>query len=144
MKMTTTNKLECVARLEQLGIERSDAYALRRIAMTLHRWHELECGDSNDYASWTIARGRKDEGGAFEYDETGDSYLERHVHSENGARYSRIPDRERGALKRLGKIMANYPTLTPYVQGDPRGASLYILPPGTSAEDYNRGVAVYK
>jgi hypothetical protein len=142
MKMTTNNKLECVARLEQLGIERSDAYALRRIAMTLHRWHELECGDSNDYASWTIARGRKDEGGAFEYDETGDSYLERHVHSENGARYSRIPDRERGALKRLGKIMANYPALTPYVQGDPRGASLYILRPGDT--EYSQGVAVYK
>jgi hypothetical protein len=25
--MSTNNKLECVARLEQLGIERSDAYA---------------------------------------------------------------------------------------------------------------------
>ena len=24
-----------------------DAQALRRISMTLHRWHELECGDSN-------------------------------------------------------------------------------------------------
>jgi hypothetical protein len=66
--MTTTNKLECVARLEQLGIERSDALALRRISMTLHRWHELECGDGNDYASWTIARGRK-VNGSFEHDE---------------------------------------------------------------------------
>jgi hypothetical protein len=142
MKMTTNNKLECVARLEQLGIERSDALALRRISMTLHRWHELECGDGNDYASWTIARGRK-VNGSFEHDENGDSYLEYHSHKENKARYSRIPDRERGALKRLRKIMANYPTLTPYVQGDPRGASLYILRPD-DVGDYSRGVAVYK
>jgi hypothetical protein len=141
--MTTTNKLECVARLEQLGIERSDALALRRISMTLHRWHELECGDGNDYASWTIARGRK-VNGSFEHDENGDSYLEHHSYrGENKVTYSRIPDRERGALKRLCKIMANYPTLTPYVQGDPRGASLYILRPD-DVGDYSRGVAVYK
>jgi hypothetical protein len=117
--------------------------------MTLHRWHELECGDSNDYASWTITRGRKGKDG-FEYDDDGDSYLERHVHSENKARYSRIPDREKGALKRLAKIMTAYPTLKAYVQGDPRGAALYILRPGDVPEGasvdscYSNGIAVYK
>jgi hypothetical protein len=46
--------------------------------------------------------------------------------------------------------MARYPTLASYVQGDCRGAPLYILrpgdvPAGEHAESYyNRGVAVYK
>ncbi len=121
---------DMLQRLQNLGIDREDAWALRRISMTLHRWHELECGDSNDYASWTVARGhwRKQDGGAwFEYDDDGESFLERHSHSETKARYTRIPDRERGAQKRLAKIMARYPTLTAYVQGDPRGCALYIL-----------------
>lgn len=140
---------ECVERLEKLGISYRDAVELRRISMTLHRWHELECGDANDIASWTITRGRKTKDG-FEHDENGEAYEERHVHSENRARYTRIADRERGALKRLAKIMAGYPTLSAYVQGDPRGASLYILKPGDvpAGENvdsyYSRGVAVYK
>jgi hypothetical protein len=117
--------------------------------MTLHRWHELECGDGNNSGSWTIARGHK-QSGAFEYDDNGAPYSEYHSHSSNGATYTRIPDRERGALKRLAKILARYPTLAFYVQGDPRGASLYILRPGDIPEGqnvdayYNRGIAVYK
>jgi hypothetical protein len=122
---------------------------LRRISMTLHRWHEMECGDGNDYGSWTIARGHK-ANGAFEYDDNGAPYLEYHSHTANGATYTKIPDRERGALKRLATIMTRYPTLKAYVQGDPRGASLYILRPGDVPEGesansyYSRGIAVYK
>ena len=135
------------------GIENEDAHALRRIAMTLRRWHELECGDSSAHASWTIARGnkRRDVNGKanFEHDEAGAPYLEHHPYS-GMVSYTRIPDRERGAQKRLAKIMAKYPGFQAYVQGDPRGASLYILRPGDvpagSEVDscYNRGVAVYK
>ena len=57
---------------------------------------------------------------------------------------------ERGAQKRLAKIMARYPGYQAYVQGDPRGAALYILRPGDVPEGadvascYNRGIAVYK
>lgn len=46
--------------------------------------------------------------------------------------------------------MARYPAFTSYVQGDSRGASLYILRPGdipaggTADAFYTRGVAVYK
>lgn len=140
---------ECIPTLIRAGISMDDAVALRRISMTLHRWHELECGDSNDYASWTIARGLK-ANGSFEYDDKGKPYIERHNHHENKARYSPVADRERGALKRLAKIMKAYPTLSTYVQGDPRGASLYILRPGDVPEGaeadgyYSRGVAVYK
>lgn len=126
--------------------------------MTLHRWHELECGDGNDYASWCVVRGRKVDGN-FVYDENGKlpgsgAFEERHVHTENKARYTRIPDRERGALKRLAKIVVKYPGFAPYVQGDPRGPALYILRPTDwqigddttrdLAEIYTRGIAVYK
>jgi hypothetical protein len=147
--MTKRNGYDSVAALEKTGIAREDAIQLRRISMTLHRWHELECGDGDDYASWTITRGRKEKG-EFIHDEDGAPYIERHVHTENKARYTPTPDKERGALKRLGKIMAKYPTLSAYVQGDPRGASLYILRPGDVPEGeqvdayYSRGVVVYK
>jgi hypothetical protein len=139
--------VEMLQRLTALGISLNDAYALRRIAMTLHRWHELECGDGNDYASWCITRGRK-EGGEFVHDDNGAPYEERHVHSENKARYTRIPDRERGATKRLLEIMARYPNLAVYIQTDPRGAPLYILDRATTPQPYeqfySRGVAVFK
>ena len=61
-----------------------------------------------------------------------------------------VPDRETGALKRLAAIMARYPQLSAYVQGDPRGAALYILRPGDVPEGgqadayYSRGIAVYR
>lgn len=137
------NMPECVARLIEAGISYDDAVQLRRISMTLHRWHELECGDGNDYASWAIVRGHK-ANGEFTHDDDGAPYIERHIHTENKARYERIADRENGAKRRLARIMKNYPALSAYIQGDPRGASLYILPQGIDADNYNRGIAVYK
>lgn len=131
---------ECLPRLTALGISYDDAEALRRIAMTLHRWHELECGS---------------ERGAIERDEkTGVPYWHnanaRYLDPHDPRAYSRIPDRERGAQKRLAKIMARYPSLTAYVQTDPRGSVLYILrpadvPEGENADSYySRGIAVYQ
>ena len=123
---------ECISRLVRLGIDEHDACTLRRISMTLHRWHELECGDGD---------------GCIERDETtGRAYW---LSSHTMKRWP-IPDREKGAHKRLAKVMAAYPTLTPYIQGDPRGASLYILRPedmikGARIDSYySRGVAVYR
>lgn len=55
------------------------------------------------------------------------------------------PDRETGALRRLATIMARYPSLAYYVQGDPRGAALYIGAPDQMTDSrYSQGVAVYK
>jgi hypothetical protein len=60
-----------------------------------------------------------------------------------------VRDMEKGALKRLAAIMARYPTLGHYVQGDPRGAALYILRPGDVPQGqqadayYSRGICVY-
>jgi hypothetical protein len=161
--------------LRQLGISRDDAEALRRISMTLSRWHELECGDGNDYGSWAIARGRKDhkpecpvmfavdsanQGACncknthFVHDDDGKPFLEHHHYLHGRGKdyvsHTPMPDRERGALKRLAAIMSRYPDLSYYVQGDPRGAALYILKPGDvpAGQDvssyYSRGVAVYK
>lgn len=154
MSTTYKERYEVMQRLERLGVSYDDAQTLRRIAMTLRRWFELECGDSNDMASWSIVRGTKKGFGkdaTFEYDETGKPYLERHYHNENKARYTPIPDRETGARKRLAAILAKYPSLHAYVQTDPRGAALYILTAEQIAyydnkpldEIYNNGVAVY-
>ncbi len=123
---------ECLQALERAGISRSDAFDLRRIAMTLHRWHELECGDDR---------------GCIERDETTGKAMWRSAST--GKAYP-IPDRETGAMLRLVGIMERYPQLSAYVQDDPRGASLYILRPGDVPEGkdadayYNRGLAVYK
>ena len=135
---------------------RLDAESLRRISMTLHRWYELECGDSNQWQSWVITRGYKrkrvgEKGYTFEHDESGAPYMEVHSHQvKSEPSYNAIPDRERGAEKRLAKIMARYPGLQAYLQTDPRGCALYILKPGNVPEGadvsayYSRGLAVYR
>lgn len=121
------------ALVTRAGIAMDDAFALRRCAMTLHRWHEGECGDSNEYSSWAIER---DEA-------TGKTYRAVYPHTGKSYRVA-IPDREKGARKRVAKIIARYPGLSAYVQTDPRGAALFILPPGVTEENYNRGIAVYR
>ena len=115
--------------LRELGFTREECDALRRISMTLQRWHERECGTDN---------------GCIERDEeTGKPYWV----SEWGGQWSTgkrcrtaIPDREKGAHKRLAAILRkcnerrfiddaasvhqpNMDDLTAYIQGDPRGAA---------------------
>ena len=131
--MTQNNRHEVCQRLVNLGISYVDALELRRISMTLHAWHELECGTDR---------------GAVERDETtGKPYW---YNAMTGRRSYAVPDREKGALKRLQGVMGKYAPLAYYVQGDPRGASLYIIRPGdvpAGAEVdsyYSRGIAVYK
>lgn len=127
-------------RLEALGMDYPTIQTLRRISMTLQRWFELECGDSDNYASWAIER-----------DEESDlPYRVVHRHQSPGAviRY-RIADREKGARKRLAAIMAQHPGLIAYVQGDPRGCALHILRKedvrdGEEIDSvYTRGIAVW-
>ena len=133
------NTIYMLATLQRAGISTDDAFALRRISMTLHRWHELECGDSNDYCSFGIERDKN----------SGKPFMSYHTNSGNH-RKQWIPDRERGALERLDTIMARYPSLKAYIQGDCRGAALYILRPDDVPEGkdvdayYSRGLAVYK
>ena len=115
--------------------------------MTLRRWHELECGTDN---------------GCVERDETTDKPFWRYSDGRKG--YA-MPDREKGARKRLAPILKarnerqyvqgtdyyglSRDELAAHIQTDPRGAALYILRPGDvpAGEDasayYNRGVCVY-
>ncbi len=125
-------KYDCVSTLQAIGISYADAVALRRISMTLHRWHELECGTDH---------------GCIERDETtGKTYW---LNAMTGRRFP-SNDRETGAKKRLAAIMGRYPTLSAYIQGDPRGAALYILrpndvPAGCDVDAYySRGIVVCK
>jgi len=120
--------------LRRAGIvDYDDREALRRISMTLHRWHEMECGDGDG----CIER-ENDDG-------TGRPFW----HNSNSGRRYPIADREKGAHKRLAAIIAKYPGLSSYIQGDPRGAPLYILRPGDIPEGqdaggyYSRGICVY-
>jgi len=53
------------------------AVCLNWWAVTLHRWFELECGDSNDYQSWCLVRGSKNNG-VFTHDDDGKPHMERH------------------------------------------------------------------
>jgi hypothetical protein len=117
----TTRTARFFRSLEMIGVNYQDADKLRLIERALHRWAELECGDSNDYSSWAIERD----------DENEKPYFVRHVYARGivGGQTYRTPtaDREAGALKRLSKIMANYPSLTFYHQTDPRGCALWLV-----------------
>jgi len=138
MSTTAKERHEVMTRLGRLGIHYEDALALRRIAMTLHRWYELECGDGNDYGSWCIERDEN----------TNVPYMMHYSHHTSEGLRTKLADREAGAKKRLAHIVPKY-GLIPYIQTDPRGASLYLLTveqAGTSEElssIYSRGVAVY-
>lgn len=127
MKRKTNNLDQIIS----TGVRYDDACALRRISMTLHTWSEHECNGA-------IQReGDDGEGAPFWYN------------TNSGRKICRAPDRERGALKRLANIIARYPTLQSYVQGDPRGCALHILRPGdvpTGADAgayYSRGIPIY-
>lgn len=117
-----------------LSMSFEDVNTLRRAQLTLHRWDELECGDSNEYASWAIERDET----------TGAPYMVRYIHDRNAPitpRRQRIPDREAGALRRVAAICAKYGAHY-YHQGDPRGCALYVGPEPLPDNNYTRGVAI--
>lgn len=131
--------------LRSLGFTQSEAEALRRISMTLHRWFERECN------------------GEIQRDETTNRPYWHNTSHEPGSRDRRYPiaNRETGAQKRLAAILSDRATrvaanrlpapliLTSYIQTDPRGASLYLIRPGDVPEGadvssyYSRGICVY-
>lgn len=132
--MNTTKTQRAIAffrSMERLGIDYSTAQRLRRIEMTLHRWHEAECN------------------GDIQRDEaTGKAY--RHYGRGTSGPFLTVaaPDKETAALKRLAAIMAELPELWSYVQGDPRGCALYVGRKSELREGeplgsvYHRGTAV--
>lgn len=153
---TQRARFELFTRLQSLGFTYDEAASLRRIEMTLRRWSELECGTDRGH----IER----EGGT----DDGRPMLHRQGHAMSGGLWYQpkpypIADREAGARRRLAAIvkarnLRESPTefmqanaqdwVIPYVQGDPRGASLYLLKrsdirPGEQIDSiYYRGLAV--
>lgn len=111
--------IEMLNRVQRRGLSLDDALAVRRISMTLRRWYELECGDGDGYIE------RDPETEKPYYVNCNSRYLSP---NDPRARWS-IPDRERGAIRRLDTIMARYPGLRYYLQTDPRGASVYLYRP---------------
>ncbi len=140
--------------LQNLGFTSTEAQNLRRISLTLSRWAEHECNG-------TIERDENRNNRPFwSNPSTGRHFV------------APVADRESGAIKRLKTIvsMRNQRVITNlvepatlqgsldqvlnislsyYVQGDPRGAALYILRPGDVPDGadadsyYNRGIAIY-
>lgn len=130
--------IKMLGRIQEAGFTLEEALQLRRIEMTLQRWAEAECGDSNAHCSRSIER---DEA-------TGKPFMVVSYHNENKPRRYAIADRERGALKRLSKVMAAHPSYIAYHQGDCRGCMLYLVPVSALGEGekidsvYTRGIAV--
>lgn len=133
--------------LQTLGFTFEECEKLRRISMTLRRWFELECGNGNDWASWAIERD----------EETEIPYMVTHDHRNGKTTRYKVADRETGARRRLEAIvharnirqpLQESPLISYYIQGDPRGASLYILRPGDIPEGkdpcayYSRGICI--
>jgi hypothetical protein len=99
-------------RLTAWGFTSEEIDKLFRGERTLSRWSELECN------------------GNIQRDEGTD--LPRYYYELRNGEFVRgksvIPDREKGALARLAKLMSAHPDYGAYNQGDPRGCALYIYP----------------
>lgn len=141
--MKTTTKAERISRfftsMAALGFSTDEAVALRRIEMTLHRWYEQECGDSNEYASWSIERDET----------TGKPFRVVYPHNGTKTRREPIADREAGAKRRLQSIASRHQHgVMFYIQTDPRGCALYVArrselnDPMTDSNYSSRGTAV--
>jgi hypothetical protein len=135
--------------LRSLGFTSDEAESLRRISMTLHRWHELECGDGNGCIE------RDEKTGTPRWFNANARYVDPH----DPRAWRVIPDREKGALKRLAGVLQDRNArmlplqslgkIDAYIQTDPRGAALYIIRPGDvpagadASAYYSRGICVY-
>lgn len=104
---------------------------LRRAEVTLQRWSEQECGDSNNFVSWAIERDEK----------TNKPYRVVYPHSGDKVRRYPIADRETGALKRVAAICKELGIYF-YHQMDPRGCALYISGEPLNSSNYTNGVAL--
>lgn len=111
---------------ERLGIDFDDVWAFRRDSMTLRRWFENECGDSNIYMSWGIERDP----------DTDIPYRVTHIYSHAKAMRTRIPDREKGARKRIAERCERL-GLKYYIQTDCRGLALYLSREEINGQNYN-------
>lgn len=123
--------LELTVRLNKEGFSIDEVLTLRRIERTLHRWAEAECN------------------GDIQRDETTGRpfYHYNGPNVSNGPAVVFVPDREKGALRRLAVLLRDRPDFTFYHQGDPRGCALYLvrkadIRPGTSLDSVYSSIGI--
>ena len=104
-----------------------DAKTLRRAAIAIHTWSEHECNG-------LIQRDEKT-GKPFYYRES------RYVSANDPRCFSPAPDREAGAIKRIAEVCKRL-GLHYYIQGDPRGGTLYVDNKPIPDNNYNRAVFI--
>lgn len=115
-----------IERAKRCGLTETDAIQLRRIALTLRRWYELECGIDHGCI-------QRDDTTAKPYWVCGKPEWKR----------TPLRDRERGAIKRLTKLMQHYPQWRVYLQTDPRNGTLYLCRPEDATDTrYPYGVCI--
>jgi hypothetical protein len=120
-----------IAQRTGVNISTGDANTLRRAQLTLRRWAEAECGNSNDYASFSIERD----------EQTGKPFRVVYPHTSDKPRRYATPDRESGALRRVAQVCtAN--GLHYFHQTDPRGCALYVSREPLTDSNYSNGAAV--
>ena len=137
-------EIQQAAKAHGIPLSLADARILRRAEMTLHRWDEEMCNG-------TIQRPWQENNGdpyAYVGDRPGRS-IGGYTDDEGTFReeWMFVPDRERGALKRIQAVCEKYaaPNGSPlkyYHQSDPRGAALYIEAPHYSMTETNYTRAV--
>ena len=120
------NEIQILYRIaERLKITFDDVFLFRRDSMTLRAWFTRECGESDNYASWAVERDP----------ETDIPYLVTYPY--NGKeRRTRIPDREKGARKRIAERCERL-GLKCYIQTDCRGLALYLSREEINGQNYN-------
>lgn len=133
------NRHRMETRLQALGFTFEEIGKLRRISMTLRNWYALEAGTEHG----RIERNENEKPFFVrEYRDTFKPYTLRTLRTPTA-------DREKGAIKRLEKIMQAHAGLTYYLQTDCRGAALYILAPGdvpqgkSASAYYTNGAVVF-
>jgi len=116
------NIVYATAALTKLGMTPGQILRAFKVEKALHRWHELECGV---------------DAGHVERDETtGKPFM---VSSRHGTRWP-IRDAEMAALKQVEKL-SKETGLYFFVQGDPRGVSLYVSKEPFTGNDCTHGVS---
>lgn len=134
---------ETIKSLTETGIELNDAISLTRISKSLHHWFELEAGGGDTTTEWKVERDNEDRPHLMI------------THRRDGFKSAiRIPDRRKGAIQRLTKIMEKYPKFKAFVQTtDPSKPTLYVLRPGDAEEvekkgrkriDYTKGIPIFE
>lgn len=114
-----------------LKIDLFDVLLFRRDSMRLHRWFELECGDSNQYGDWVIERDP----------ETDKPFRISHNYRTGKTYRTAVPDMEKGARKRISERCKRL-DLHFHIQTDPRGWSLYLCRTPISDTNYTNGFGI--